>query len=116
MDAKARDVRVKAISKVEPEKEEGLKLIKEEDHESESLLPNQNGGISNGLSKTGRKVRWNDSIGNQLAEVLEFQPSAHSMIGHGTHIKCDCATSPVIEQALRERNAIFTFFLMKKGM
>ncbi|GAB4850855.1 hypothetical protein Ancab_030156 [Ancistrocladus abbreviatus] len=75
MDTKARDARSKAIAKVEPEKKEaGLKLNREEENESESLLRSQNGEISNGLPKTRRKVRWNDSIGNKLAEVLEFQP------------------------------------------
>ncbi|CAI9118079.1 OLC1v1019596C1 [Oldenlandia corymbosa var. corymbosa] len=47
----------------------------EECDESQSLLPPKKGGLSKKKSgKPRRKVQWNDSNGDKLAEVLEFQP------------------------------------------
>lgn len=46
----------------------------ENDCELNSLLPPSTGGMSRKPEKKGRKVRWNDSSGNKLFEVLEFHP------------------------------------------
>ncbi|XP_008438474.1 uncharacterized protein LOC103483558 isoform X1 [Cucumis melo] len=46
----------------------------EEYSESNALLPPRRGGMSRKLNKPRMKVRWNDSNGNNLAEILEFQP------------------------------------------
>ncbi|KAG4397668.1 hypothetical protein AAZX31_10G179400 [Glycine max] len=50
---------------------------KEDDSDSNSLLPLRKGGISRKSDKTyrKRKVQWNDRIGNKLVEVLEYEPS-----------------------------------------
>lgn len=47
----------------------------EEDSESHSLLPPRRGGMSRKSDKIRRKVQWNDKNGNNLVEVLEFEPS-----------------------------------------
>ena len=49
---------------------------KEDDSDSNSLLPLRKGGISRKSDKTyrKRKVQWNDRIGNKLVEVLEYEP------------------------------------------
>lgn len=46
----------------------------EEDSESHSLLPPRRGGMSRKSDKIRRKVQWNDKNGNNLVEVLEFEP------------------------------------------
>lgn len=46
----------------------------DEDSESNSLLPPRRGGMSRKSNKTRRKVQWNDRNGNNLVEVLEFEP------------------------------------------
>ncbi|XP_027937397.1 uncharacterized protein LOC114192042 [Vigna unguiculata] len=50
---------------------------REDDNDSNSLLPAPRGGMSRKLDKTyrKRKVQWNDRIGNKLVEVLEYVPS-----------------------------------------
>ncbi|KAG6475606.1 hypothetical protein ZIOFF_064834 [Zingiber officinale] len=51
---------------------------KEESEEGETtmlLVPAMNVGISaNGEQGSRRKVQWNDRSGNNLVEVLEFEP------------------------------------------
>lgn len=72
----------KGVCDGKPEMDDGSRRrVKEEDRvggedESElnSLLPPRRGGMSRKLEKTARKVRWKDSNGNNLVEVLEFQP------------------------------------------
>ncbi|KAI4342681.1 hypothetical protein MLD38_027274 [Melastoma candidum] len=46
--------------------------------ETKALLPAGEKGMSRSCDKGTRKVQWNDSIGNDLAEVLEFMPSEPS--------------------------------------
>ncbi|KAH0640468.1 hypothetical protein KY285_037054 [Solanum tuberosum] len=48
---------------------------KDEDDESKALLPSRKGGLSKKIAKPKRKVQWNDTNGNKLTEVLEFEPS-----------------------------------------
>ncbi|KAK7391648.1 hypothetical protein VNO78_20065 [Psophocarpus tetragonolobus] len=50
---------------------------REDDSDSNSLLPAPRGGMSRKSDKTynKRKVQWNDRIGNKLVEVLEYVPS-----------------------------------------
>ncbi|GLT42115.1 hypothetical protein SLA2020_161350 [Shorea laevis] len=47
----------------------------EEDSESNSLLPPKKSEMSRKSDKTRRKVQWNDKNGNNLVEVVEFEPS-----------------------------------------
>ncbi|GMH29174.1 hypothetical protein Nepgr_031017 [Nepenthes gracilis] len=74
MDANGRDAIIKTIGKVEGEKG-GVGIEREEKNESKSLLPTQDRGMVKWIPRTRRKVQWNDTNGNKLAEVLEFQPS-----------------------------------------
>ncbi|XP_061356806.1 uncharacterized protein LOC133301199 [Gastrolobium bilobum] len=48
---------------------------REDDSDSNSLLPPRRGGMSRKSDKTCRKVQWNDKNGNKLVEVLEYEPS-----------------------------------------
>ncbi|CAJ1976529.1 unnamed protein product [Sphenostylis stenocarpa] len=50
---------------------------REDEKDSNSLLPAPRGGMSRKSDKTKRKrkVQWNDKIGNKLVEVLEYVPS-----------------------------------------
>ncbi|KAK7278509.1 hypothetical protein RJT34_23539 [Clitoria ternatea] len=48
---------------------------REDDCDSNSLLPLPTGGMSRNSNKTYRKVQWNDKIGNELVEVMEYEPS-----------------------------------------
>ncbi|KAG1361860.1 putative protein JASON-like [Cocos nucifera] len=54
----------------------GLNKREQEEDERRSLLPPAaKGGMAGKRKRSGRrKVRWNDSDGNKLVEVLEFQP------------------------------------------
>ncbi|KAK4787568.1 hypothetical protein SAY86_011401 [Trapa natans] len=73
----------KGASDGKPEMDSGSRQrVKDEDRvggddesEMKSLLPLIKGGMPRKSEKTVRKVRWKDSIGNKLVEVLEFQPS-----------------------------------------
>ena len=49
---------------------------REDESDSNSLLPVRKGGIARKSDKTyrKRKVQWNDRIGNKLVEVLEYEP------------------------------------------
>ncbi|XP_010542954.1 PREDICTED: uncharacterized protein LOC104816000 [Tarenaya hassleriana] len=47
----------------------------EDESESQCLLPPRKGGMSRNTEKARRKVKWNDTNGNNLAEVLEYEPS-----------------------------------------
>lgn len=60
---------------VEPVK--GVNRREEAEAEKESLLPaEESGGVATGRRKKGsaRNVQWNDCKGDNLVEVLEFQP------------------------------------------
>ncbi|CAL9106335.1 unnamed protein product [Musa textilis] len=62
-------------------KDDGLSDDEEEDGETDSLLTSSsvNGGLAGKQQKgSRRKVRWNDSNGDKLVEVLEFEPSDSS--------------------------------------
>ncbi|EOA28200.1 hypothetical protein CARUB_v10024392mg [Capsella rubella] len=50
--------------------------ISEEDESSESqcLLPPRKGGMSRSTDKIKRTVQWNDNKGDNLAEVLVYEP------------------------------------------
>ncbi|CAL9086781.1 unnamed protein product [Musa textilis] len=64
---------------VEPVK--GANRREEAEAEKESLLPaEEGGGVATGGRKKGsaRNVQWNDCKGENLVEVLEFQPSDSS--------------------------------------
>ncbi|XP_010262421.1 PREDICTED: uncharacterized protein LOC104600948 isoform X2 [Nelumbo nucifera] len=51
-----------------------IRSDRDEDNESSSLLSPRRGGMSKKPRKARRKVQWNDRNGNNLVEVLEFQP------------------------------------------
>lgn len=88
MDSNGRDPKIKPIiSDLMPQK---AAVLDKEDSESELLLPPSNGGISKETPKIQRKVQWNDSNGNQLAEVLEFQPSDASDSDDDDSDTCFC--------------------------
>lgn len=54
---------------------DSVEASKDEDDESKALLlPCKKGGLSKNKGKPKRKVQWNDTNGNKLTEVLEFQP------------------------------------------
>ncbi|XP_008796351.1 uncharacterized protein LOC103711838 [Phoenix dactylifera] len=73
-------------------KKEGVDKGEEEDGDTNFLLrPSSNGGLAGKRQKSSRrKVQWNDRNGNNLVEVLEFQPSDSSDSeddsSHGTSI------------------------------
>lgn len=46
---------------------------RDDDSDSNSLLPLRRGGISPNSDKKCRRVQWNDTLGNKLVEVLEFE-------------------------------------------
>ncbi|CAD5174721.1 unnamed protein product [Musa acuminata subsp. malaccensis] len=59
----------------------GANRREEAEAEKESLLPaEESGGVATGRRKKGsaRNVQWNDCKGDNLVEVLEFQPSDSS--------------------------------------
>ncbi|KAJ1409469.1 hypothetical protein SESBI_22759 [Sesbania bispinosa] len=62
-----------AVASLDGRKVENLHADKDNDSDSNSLLPLRRGGISRKLDKTYRKVQWNDTIGNKLVEVLEYE-------------------------------------------
>ncbi|XP_030463938.1 uncharacterized protein LOC115683538 [Syzygium oleosum] len=80
---------VKPVSDVDPGKVEGNGDV-EEDSEVKSLLPPRGVGMIRTSEKTRRKVQWNDSNGNNLTEVLEFQPSEPSDSDDEDNDSCIC--------------------------
>ncbi|KAF8016626.1 hypothetical protein BT93_H1985 [Corymbia citriodora subsp. variegata] len=95
MDESAKDANgyhkkpVKPVSDVDSGKVEGLGDA-EEESEVKSLLPPRRGGLIRTSEKTRRKVQWNDSNGNSLTEVLEFQPSEPSDSDDEDNDSCIC--------------------------
>lgn len=63
---------------------------KDEDDESKALLPSRKGGLSKKIAKPKRKVQWNDTNGNKLTEVLEFEPSDASDSDDDDSDSCIC--------------------------
>ncbi|KAK9672944.1 hypothetical protein RND81_12G136200 [Saponaria officinalis] len=61
------------------------------DDESQRLLQPKNCGILKDVAKIERKVQWNDSNGNKLAEVVEFQLSDVSDTDDDVSDSCSCA-------------------------
>ncbi|WCJ24093.1 hypothetical protein M5689_006079 [Euphorbia peplus] len=64
---------------------------REDDSESNTLLPPRTGGMSRNPKRVRRKVQWNDNHGNKLAEVLVFEPSDHSDSEEEEADACICA-------------------------
>ncbi|XP_027366782.1 uncharacterized protein LOC113873030 [Abrus precatorius] len=63
-----------AVASLDGRKVEDL-ANRDDDSDSNSLLPPQRGAMSRKTDKICRKVQWNDKIGNKLVEVLEYEPS-----------------------------------------
>ncbi|XP_039154969.1 uncharacterized protein LOC120286661 [Eucalyptus grandis] len=80
---------VKPVSDVDSGQDKGHGDV-EEDSEVKSLLPPRRGGMIRSSEKTRRKVQWNDSNGNSLTEVLEFQPSEPSDSDDDDNDSCVC--------------------------
>ncbi|VVB07257.1 unnamed protein product [Arabis nemorensis] len=49
-------------------------ISEEEESESQCLLPPRKGGMSRSTDKIKRTVQWNDNKGDNLAEVLVYEP------------------------------------------
>ncbi|KFK31050.1 hypothetical protein AALP_AA6G061900 [Arabis alpina] len=66
--------------------------IEEEEEESESqcLLPPRKGGMSRSTDKIKRTVQWNDNKGDNLAEVLVYEPSEVSDTDDEDSDSCIC--------------------------
>ncbi|KAL0722252.1 hypothetical protein Bca4012_036851 [Brassica carinata] len=66
--------------------------ISEEEEESESqcLLPPRKGGMSRSTDKIKRSVQWNDIKGDNLAEVLVYEPSEVSDTDEDDSDSCIC--------------------------
>ncbi|KAI3990814.1 hypothetical protein MKX01_011722 [Papaver californicum] len=80
---------------LDTEKVEAAEEDEDEDEnekdESSSLLSPIKGGISKKRSKKiRRKVQWNDKDGNNLVEILEFQPSDSSDTDEEDSDSCIC--------------------------
>ncbi|XP_019228296.1 PREDICTED: uncharacterized protein LOC109209480 [Nicotiana attenuata] len=70
---------------------DSVEASKDEDDETKALLlPCKKGGLSKDKGKPKRKVQWNDTNGNKLAEVLEFQPSDVSDSDDDESDSCIC--------------------------
>ncbi|ANM62314.1 putative light-harvesting complex-like protein OHP2 [Arabidopsis thaliana] len=52
-------------------------IFEEEESESQCLLPPRKGGMSRSTDKIKRTVQWNDIKGDNLAEVLVYEPSSY---------------------------------------
>ncbi|XP_047311481.1 uncharacterized protein LOC124914900 [Impatiens glandulifera] len=67
---------------------------RDEDNMTAALLPARKGGLSSSSSKKSvkpkRKVQWNDTNGNKLAEVKVFQPSDDSDSEEEDSDNCMC--------------------------
>ncbi|XP_019433865.1 PREDICTED: uncharacterized protein LOC109340597 [Lupinus angustifolius] len=63
----------------------------EDDNDYNSLLPLRKGGMTRKSDKTRRKVQWNDKNGNNLAEVLIYEPSDVSDSEDEDPDSCICA-------------------------
>ncbi|XP_048430486.1 uncharacterized protein LOC125472747 isoform X1 [Pyrus x bretschneideri] len=72
----------------------------DEDSESNSLLPPRRGGMSRKSNKTRRKVQWNDRNGNNLVEVLEFEPRENGHLHVGLLWTWGPSCLPYASQAL----------------
>ncbi|CAN7061678.1 unnamed protein product [Brassica rapa subsp. trilocularis] len=72
-------------SEVEEEEEE------EEESESQCLLPPpRKGGMCRSTDKIKRTVQWNDNKGDNLAEVLVYEPSEVSDTDDDDSDSCIC--------------------------
>ncbi|KAJ0240147.1 hypothetical protein HA466_0228230 [Hirschfeldia incana] len=66
-------------------------ISEEEESESQCLLPPpRKGGMSRSTDKIKRTVQWNDIKGDNLAEVLVYEPSEVSDIDEDDSDSCIC--------------------------
>ncbi|KAK1435389.1 hypothetical protein QVD17_01151 [Tagetes erecta] len=67
-------------------------LVKEDDDELNKVLLPRKGGLStpNSSVKKNHKVQWNDNDGNNLTQVLEYQPSEASDFDDDESDACIC--------------------------
>ncbi|CAH8264599.1 unnamed protein product [Arabidopsis lyrata] len=65
-------------------------ISEEEESESQCLLPPRKGGMSRSNDKIKRTVQWNDNKGDNLAEVLVYEPSEVSDTEDDDSDSCIC--------------------------
>lgn len=71
--------------------DELLQVDADKDSELNSLLPPRKGGMSRRSEKKSRRsVQWSDKNGNNLVEILEFQPSDVSDSDEEDSDSCIC--------------------------
>ena len=67
-----KDAVVVSLKSSQPEDQ--ISEEEEEESESQCLLPPRKGGMSRSTDKIKRTVQWNDIKGDNLAEVLVYEP------------------------------------------
>ncbi|CAN6996378.1 hypothetical protein IGI04_018308 [Brassica rapa subsp. trilocularis] len=70
--------------------EDQISEEEEEESESQCLLPPRKGGMSRSTDKIKRTVQWNDIKGDNLAEVLVYEPSEVSDTDDDDSDSCIC--------------------------
>ncbi|KAG2289291.1 uncharacterized protein BNAC04G11100D isoform X1 [Brassica napus] len=83
-----KDVVVVSLKSSEPEDQ--ISEEEEEESESQCLLPPRKGGMSRSTDKIKRTVQWNDIKGDNLAEVLVYEPSEVSDTDDDDSDSCIC--------------------------
>ncbi|KAF3579891.1 hypothetical protein Bca4012_029658 [Brassica carinata] len=89
-----KDVVVVSLKSSEPEDQ--ISEEEEEESESQCLLPPRKGGMSRSTDKIKRTVQWNDIKGDNLAEVLVYEPRNGCQAG--THL----AFSVIVDVSVRK--------------
>ncbi|KAJ9182325.1 hypothetical protein P3X46_006329 [Hevea brasiliensis] len=80
----------KPLITVDSEKVENHADDREDYSESKTLLPPRRGGMARNPHRVRRKVQWNDNNGNELTEVLIFEPSDDSDSDDDDSDSCAC--------------------------
>ncbi|CAN6825793.1 unnamed protein product [Brassica oleracea var. botrytis] len=83
-----KDAVVVSLKSSQPEDQ--ISEEEEEESESQCLLPPRKGGMSRSTDKIKRTVQWNDIKGDNLAEVLVYEPSEVSDTDDDDSDSCIC--------------------------
>ncbi|XP_018433660.1 uncharacterized protein LOC108806127 isoform X1 [Raphanus sativus] len=84
------DSKAVVVSLKRSEVEDEISEEEEEESESQCLLPPRKGGMSRSTDKIRRTVQWNDIKGDNLAEVLVYEPSEVSDTDDDDSDSCIC--------------------------
>ncbi|VFR01545.1 unnamed protein product [Cuscuta campestris] len=85
------DLKTEKKKLVESDKDEmNVEKEEEEVEESKFLLPCRRGGLSKKTGNPKLKVQWNDRNGENLLQILEFQPSDASDSDEEGSDSCMC--------------------------